>query len=250
MDHSSTLWGVPIDSLELWGFRLLWVGALAGVGGLVAAAISAYVLYVAGSVDLSKVRTELASAQTELETAKNNAKQIDANLLQEQRLTSQERWRLRHLERAVLSRSKFVDWDKLHEALSSSGLRPFNIAVVQRPAEASTFGRDLMFAMQNAGVLKRYFELPFSFAPMPTFSSGSYLIVANGDSQAEALGRLLWQFGIAGAAGGKWAGMPPEWGIPDNETTLLVLENGRWMAPMDGQDGEGLDERGRPLPPK
>jgi hypothetical protein len=107
-----------------------------------------------------------------------------------------------------------------------------------------------MFVMQRAGVLKGYIELPFASLPVPTFSSGSYLIVANGDSHAEALGQLLWKFGIAGAAGGKWAGMPPEWSaIPDNETTLLILENGRWMAPMDGQDGEGLDDRGRPLPP-
>jgi hypothetical protein len=193
-----------------------------------------------------------AALAVELEQAKNAAKQIDTNLLREQRLTSNERWRLRHVERAVLPRSQFVDWPKLEQSLRDGGFEPFNIAHISWPAEPGVFGRDIYFAAQRAGVAKGLIELPFSSAPGPTFSSGSYLIPGADRVKADALGRALWQFGIGGAIGGKWATMPPEWvsKIPDGETTLLVLENGRWMAPMDGQDGEGLDEQGRPVPPK
>jgi hypothetical protein len=41
----SMLWGYPVEVWDLWGVRLLFWGALFGVGGLVVSAFSAYVLY-------------------------------------------------------------------------------------------------------------------------------------------------------------------------------------------------------------
>jgi hypothetical protein len=41
----SMLWGSPIEFWDLWGVRLLFGGAIIGVGGLVLSAFSAYVLY-------------------------------------------------------------------------------------------------------------------------------------------------------------------------------------------------------------
>jgi hypothetical protein len=82
------------------------------------------------NVEIALAREQTAKAQADLEIAKSEARQIDANLLREQRLTAQERWRLRHLERAVLPRSQFVDWARLEEALKGGGGQPFNIAVL------------------------------------------------------------------------------------------------------------------------
>lgn len=39
------LWGSPIEFWDLWGVRLLFGGAIIGVGGLVISALSAYILY-------------------------------------------------------------------------------------------------------------------------------------------------------------------------------------------------------------
>lgn len=252
MDHSSTLWGLSLESLELWGFRLLLIGAVAGVGGLVVSAISAYVLYVAGTVDVSRVKVELADAQAALETAQNNAKQIDANLLREQRLTAEERWRLRHIERAVLPRSQFVDWAGLNKELKAGKFQPINIAVVEWPIEARTFGMDLMVALRDVGLLKKSIILPFSASRLVPFSSSGSLILLpkDGDANASALAKTLWKYGMAGGSVLNES-LPPEWAtVLGHESWLVVLENGRWSSPRDGQDGEGLDEHGRPVPPR
>jgi hypothetical protein len=73
----SMLWGSPIEFWDLWGVRLLFTGAIVGVGGLVLSALSAYVLYRVADVaqkDLSsqtaQATAELGKAQADIENSK------------------------------------------------------------------------------------------------------------------------------------------------------------------------------------
>lgn len=73
----SMLWGSPIEFWDLWGVRLLFIGAVVGVGGLVLSALSAYVLYRVADVaqkdlaaETSRAATELAQAQADIEKSK------------------------------------------------------------------------------------------------------------------------------------------------------------------------------------
>lgn len=200
----------------------------------------------------AQVAEERAAKLTlELEQTKNAAKQIDANLLHEQRLTSIERWRLRRVERAILPRSEFVNWALLIGQLKTGGFKPINIAVPDAPAETAMFGMFLTDAFAQAGLLKREITIPQASGRfVPTSSGGATFLTVNEDTGP--LSDLLWQrFKIGGGTMSAQAlALPTEWGaIPRDENTLLVLENSAALGGSDGQDGEGVDENGRPVPP-
>jgi hypothetical protein len=64
------LWGSPIEFWDLWGVRLLFIGAVVGVGGLVLSAFSAYVLYRVADVAQRDLSTQTEQAKSEIEKSK------------------------------------------------------------------------------------------------------------------------------------------------------------------------------------
>lgn len=225
---------------------------------VVCAAVAAIAIGVttAGSIvthsrEAQAAEERAAKLAVALEQAQNNAKQIDANLLREQRLTSNERWRLRRIERAVLPRTAFIDMSQLVVNLKAGHFAPINLAVPSSPAEALSFGLFLRTALDQAGLLKGFVLLsPSTSEFVPSASGGAILLRAN--DRADRLTEMLWQkYGIASASDGFLPhSMPPEWAsIPQDENCLVVLENGAAMGGSPGQDGEGLNEHGRLVPP-
>ena len=101
----SMLWGSPIEFWDLWGVRLLFIGALIGVGGLVLSALSAYVLYRVADVSQKDLASETSRATTELgkakaEIAKANEKTA-ALELERLRMLKELEWRHLSAEQAV-----------------------------------------------------------------------------------------------------------------------------------------------------
>jgi hypothetical protein len=170
----------------------------------------------------------------------------EERLLNERRLTANERWRLERVERAVLPRSHFVNWPKLAEMLKSGQFPPVNVAYVSRP-EAGEFAMDLAAALQSAGMLRGLIPLP-SNAEGSGWSSTGVLIVA-ADSDGQRLAELLWrQFEIGGGSASAAFAAKMIAGMPADSNTIFVGENNSTLAPGRGQPGEGLDRYGGPDP--
>ena len=198
--------------------------------------------------EASKAREHSAVLAVELEHTRNNAKQIDANLLREQRLTALERWRLRRVERAVLPRSLFVDWNSLTSELKKIGLEKIYLVVIDdSDMELSNFWINFTQCFQDANI-KVFMQTisPSDFRFLPNTSTGVGIVTF--DEKGTALANLLWQkFRLGGGTMGGFPQIRPD--IPRDANWLVVGHNNWAMAPPDGQDGEGIDEQGRPVPP-
>jgi hypothetical protein len=188
-------------------------------------------------------------AQADVEREKTERARLDANVLHEQRLTANDRWRLAWLERALKPRSAFVNWNGLIAALKAGHFQPINIAVVGG-AEAEGFGRDLQIALSQAGVLGRVVDPPTDpkvIRSLPDSSTGTEMLVVN--AEGERLGELLWQQFQIGGGATSMAAIPSAWTeFPRDANCLLVRDNGWATAPGAGQPGEGVDQYGRPNP--
>jgi hypothetical protein len=192
---------------------------------------------------------EVATATAKADAARANERaaeatlklmQADANLLSEQRLTARERMRLERLERAVLPRGLLP---QQYSALvpKLKGLGPINIAIIERQ-EPRNFGLQLVQLFQDAGIMGRLLSLPQE-------SQQSGVVMYAADEHGRRAAEILWRnAGIAGATLG--GGITPVGlgTIPKNEDTLIVGDNDAAFQPTPGQPGEGLDERGRPVP--
>jgi hypothetical protein len=75
------LWGSPIEFWDLWGVRLLFVGALVGVGGLVLSAFSAYVLYRVADVAQRELILETKSSSEHIAGLNNDTARLQAENL-------------------------------------------------------------------------------------------------------------------------------------------------------------------------
>jgi hypothetical protein len=190
----------------------------------------------------------IASLNEQAETARAETARTNADVLAERRLTARERWRLERIERAVLPRSLYVNWNQLAAALKEGHFGPVNIAVVGGP-EAENFGFALMLALSAADVPFKSIDPLHENPPkhLGWSSSGVTVLVANPDG--DRLAQMLWQkFQIGG--GSQSIGVAAhEWtALPTDANCLLVQDNGWALAPPSGQPGEGLDQHGRPVP--
>jgi hypothetical protein len=198
---------------------------------------------------MTQFRTNAVSGEI-IAQQNTDAAVTEERLLGERRLTARERWRLERVERAVLPRSLYVNWDSLIAALKTGKFSPINIALVGKSMEASSFAFDLMFAFSQNGLMGKFIDL--SSVPSEAHagmhsSSGAYVIIGAADGQG--LAQMLFQkFQIGG--GSMSADMlPSAWSAIPKDMNCLVVEENNWeMAPPSGQPGEGLDEHGAPDP--
>lgn len=199
--------------------------------------------------DTLRLTAELDDAKAKLEQARAQAAQNDANLLTEQRLTARERMRLERLERAVLPRAQFVNWNELITALTEGHFQPVNVAIVGG-AEADDFGHALAQALTEAGIMGDMIPAPTDptvISRLGHNSSGLQVLRANADGSR--LAEMLWTRFQIGGGELSIALAPREWtDLPRNTNCLLVQDNGWAMSPGRGQPGEGLDEHHRPVP--
>jgi len=253
-----------INSSLFWGYNgEWWDGALlaalivvALVAGFVVVATAGQIIShkreaEAGKEELERFKSDahakFEAAAAELENAKNAAKQIDANLLHEQRLTASERWRLERLERAVLPRSAFVNWQLLTEKLKIIHLD--NVSFVKLDTEnfeAEDFARNLLFSFQEAGT--KVSTSPVNAKNLNFFvRSSSGLSIITADDKGERLAEMLWRdFQVGGGSSSLFPKGHPE--IPRKINCLVIGPNNWAMSPSAGQAGEGLDQFGRPVP--
>jgi len=187
--------------------------------------------------------------ELELEQARAATARADANLLTEQRLTARERWRLERVERAVLPRSNYVNWEELVAALKEEHFQPINVAIIGGP-EARQFGLNLEMALTRAGMMGRVVEPPTdpkALRSLPDSSTGVTALVAN--PEGEKLAELLWRKYQIGGGSMSLAALIQVWpDLPRDVNCLLVRDDGWAMAPGSGQSGEGIDQYGRPIP--
>jgi hypothetical protein len=77
----SMLWGSAIEFWDLWGVRLLFVGAIVGVGGLLLSALSAYVLYRVADVAQRELVSETKSSAERIAGLNNDTARLTAENL-------------------------------------------------------------------------------------------------------------------------------------------------------------------------
>jgi hypothetical protein len=75
------LWGSPIEFWDLWGVRLLVIGAVVGVGGLVLSAFSAYVLYRVADIAQKDLASETHASAERVAGLNNDTARLTADNL-------------------------------------------------------------------------------------------------------------------------------------------------------------------------
>lgn len=203
----------------------------------------------------SRARAEEAiehsrSLEIELEKARNDAKQIDANLLREQRLTARERMRLEKLERIVLPRILDPsDGAALVAAFREANFSPVNVFSIQG-AEPEAFAISIVAVLAPERLLGQFGLLPKAAQP-PS------LIVVAIDDDGEMLADLLFQrfklgqgYRVRVQPGSDAARIDRSLiGVTTDRNSIVVGSNSTAaLQPSPGQPGEGIDERGRPVP--
>ena len=206
--------------------------------------------------DAAKATEHAAKLAVELEQARNAAKQIDANLLHEQRLTANERWRLERLESIVLPRS--IDYnspgksERLSSALKEANFPHLCLAIVS-DFESISYGLEFKAVLENAGLLVG----PVVMLPVDS-RAPSFIVVAI-DGDRDRLADFLFQKFNMGQGwranvekGSDPAKIDPALaGVPTERNCLVIGSNRNAAAQgTKGQAGEGLDEHGRPVPPQ
>jgi hypothetical protein len=163
----------------------------------------------------------------------------EQRLLDERRLTANERWRLEFLERAVLPRSLTqAQIDALIPKLVNLG--PINVALLQAP-EPQIYGAQLIQLFQAANILGRVISLPPDSRQMG-------VVVYAADARGRQIAEVLHEQRIVGGMIG--GGIRPIGleAIPTDQNTLIVGDNAAGFGGRDGQPGEGLDQYGEPVP--
>lgn len=181
---------------------------------------------------------DATSLRIDLERARAATILADARLLNEQRLTANERWRLERLEKAILPRNispEFVG--PLVAALQ--GLSSVNIAVVNKP-EPMNFAFSLMQILNFAHAFGKLIVLPSN-------SQQSGVAVYTPNLADDRLFNAFWNIARIGGKGiGVRTGGLED--IPKDQECLIVGDNDAALQPGEGQPGEGIDEHGRPVP--
>jgi hypothetical protein len=169
-----------------------------------------------------------------------------ARLLEERRLTANQRWRLERVERAVLPRAPYIDFERLGQELRASPFAPVSFAVVDEQ-EPRSLGTALMQSFATA-------EMVGGYAILPDTGKWRGVQVIAVNSEGDQLSDFLWQrFQIGGTTLGlgpaPFAERFPELaGLSAAMNCIVIGENDAASRPGDGQPGEGIDEHGGPDP--
>jgi hypothetical protein len=222
------LWGHSIDFWDKIGFWLMIAGAGFGFFALAVSLGSSFILY------------RVSSAQNEI--IASNAARTEQKLLDERRLTANERWRLERVEKAVLPRSLTArQRELLAQEFKGKGLS-INIAF-GGSTEATLYGIALMQALNEAGLATKPYTIPKT-ADLQGVTV--YAVIDDGRLIAEALHK-------AEIAGSLVQGMLPMdlQGVPANENLLVVGANNAASQGGAGQPGESISPDGaiNPRPP-
>jgi hypothetical protein len=170
----------------------------------------------------------------------------EERLLNERRLTANERWRLERVEHAALARTTFFDFKRLIAELKAGHFSPTNIVVVNRP-EPRAFALALNDALQEA-------QMAGAFLIIPDNGNFSGVQVATENNEGHRLQQLLWnRFRIAGSPllptlrpiAARFPELAP---LPVGTNSIIVGENDAALQPGAGQHGEGMDGHGGPDP--
>lgn len=262
------MWGL---SIPFWDAVFRWAticAAIFGGIGVTAAFVSAWVGYELADVTQQEADRKIAEARARSDEANGRAEEAavtaanatkeaatireraaltEERLLNERRLTANERWRLERIERTVLPRSLYVNWPALATELKGGNFHPINVALIGKSMESHQFASALMGALQQAGVFGKYIDLSAMPGARAPGSSSGVSVTGGKDTDADRLAEMLWQkFKIGGALFGA---LPIGWeAIPPDVACLVVGENNAAMSGGNGKPGEGLDEHGEPVP--
>lgn len=192
----------------------------------------------------------IAKLSVDLETARGETARLDANLLNEQRITASERTVLARLGSVVLPRSILPDKAKaMVEALKAVGFHPVNVAML-RERESEMYGVKFAEVLKAAGMLAGTFSLPAG-------SRAPSLIVVAVDDEGNRLADFLFQKFQIGqgwraqiAQGSDAAKADPALaGVPTDRNCIVIGSNAdAAYQGAPGQPGEGIDQFGRPVP--
>jgi hypothetical protein len=155
----SMLWGSPLEFWDLWGVRLLFIGAVVGVGGLALSALSAYVLYRVADVaqkdlvaETSRAATELTAAQADIEKsraeiaqANEGAAKANESALKLQLLLNDE------IRKNAWRRLSKEQHDVIAEAVSRALPLKVSMGFDGNDPEASMYASDLIKAFEDGG---------------------------------------------------------------------------------------------------
>jgi hypothetical protein len=151
------------------------------------------------------------------------------------------------VERAVLPRLAFVNWQLLADRLKALKMDEVSIAKYDSGnLEVGDFELHLMLAFQRAGT--RVLRFPLSADEFRYFGrSSSGLFVITADNHGQSLAEMLWQeFQIGGGSASVFPDIRPD--IPRDLNCLVIGPSNWGTSPPSGQAGEGLDQYGRPVP--
>jgi hypothetical protein len=148
------LWGHTVELWDLWGVRLLFIGAFVGVGGLVLSALSAYVLYRVADVaqqELTKSSKESAERLAELTTEAEVARKETAQA---------------KLELQQIRFPRQLDIDKFKAGIADISPQNFEVRYDSATPDAQSLATQLFVAFLQAGWRKNQ-KLPAPLTPQP-----------------------------------------------------------------------------------
>jgi hypothetical protein len=174
---------------------------------------------------------------------------LDNALLNEQRITSRERMTLNWLLRAVAPRNVANDRVALIEALKKEDTGSINVAYVDKK-EPHMLALQMVEIFRSAGIMGRLIILPSdaevsgAFMNSPTSKEGFSKGFLADTTMSGVTNRSFTRIGSGGTLS-----LSVGESLPKDENTLVIGNNDPAFFGMDGQDGEGIDVNGRPLPP-
>ncbi|MDP3553079.1 hypothetical protein [Methylocystis sp.] len=234
------VFGLPADKVLLVAERCwLWsAGAAAFLGAI--ALLASYAMNEANKTLAAADKQKIMGLEANLENARREAKIADARLLHEQRLTSDERWRLERLERAVLPRS--ITPEHIGALVSALRGKAKRIAIwVVDKTEPIGFATQLLQIFKRADIEA---NIVLIFAKTQQFGVTTWVV----NNEGSEISRILWETARIGGSELRARPIGLE-GLPDDENCLIVGQNDAAFQSGSGQAGEGIDEEGRPIPP-
>lgn len=149
---------------------------------------------------------------------------------------------LNWLERAVAPRNVANDRGALTEALKKADIGPINVAYVDK-TEPRDFAQQMVTIFSAAGTMGK-------LIPLPADAKIGGASMHSSNAKGTLAGKIMWDvaqrsFTRIGSGSGGLLG--PEI-LPKGENTLVIGNNDPAFFGVDGQNGEGIDTNGRPLP--
>jgi len=215
-----------------------------------AAVIVGVILGAAGTLLLLKFDEAISLAQQDtISKQQSTIIGLDKALLNEQRITSRERMTLNWLVRAVAPRNVANDRVALIEALKKEDTGSINVAYVNKK-EPHMLALQMVEIFRSAGIMGRLIILPSdaevsgAFMNSPTSKEGFSKGLLADTTMSGITNRSFTRIGSGGTVS-----LSVGESLPKDENTLVIGNNDPAFFGNDGQDGEGIDANGRPLPP-